>query len=59
LLSSAAQEATLAKTCLTAIDVLHDEFGIAENDTRHPDVRSAIPWPLEVAASGLDPSLTP
>jgi hypothetical protein len=57
LLEGATQEATLAKSCLTAIDVLRDEYGIAANDTRHPDVQSAVPWPLEVAASKLDPSL--
>jgi hypothetical protein len=59
MLSGTSQEAALAKTCLTAIDVLRDEHGIAENDTRHPNVRSSIPWPLEVAASELDPSLAP
>jgi hypothetical protein len=47
----AAQEAELAKGCLIAIDVLRDEHGIAENDARHPDVRSAIPWPLEAMPS--------
>ncbi len=43
------QEATLAKSCLIAIDVLRDEHGIAANDTRHPDVLSEIPWPPEAA----------
>jgi hypothetical protein len=40
-------EATLAKKCLEAIDSLRDEYGIAANDTRHPDVMSERPWPPE------------
>jgi hypothetical protein len=40
-------EAALAKRCLIAIDQLRDEHGIAEDDTRHPDVMSGRPWPLE------------
>lgn len=51
LLSGTAQEVELAKSCLTAIDVLRDEHGIAANDTRHPDVRSATPWPLEASSA--------
>ncbi len=47
LLGGTPQESALAKSCLTAIDVLRDEHGIAANDTRHPDVMSEIPWPLE------------
>ncbi len=47
-----AQETGLARRCLIVIDVLRDEHGIVENDTRHPDVRSAIPWPLEVRTVG-------
>jgi hypothetical protein len=49
LLGGTSQEAALAKSCLIAIDVLRDEFGIAANDTRHPDVLSEIPWPAEAA----------
>jgi hypothetical protein len=49
LLGGTPQEAALAKSCLTAIDVLRDENGIAANDTRHPDVLSEIPWPPEAA----------
>lgn len=45
------QEAALAMRCLTAIDVLRDEHGVAGNDTRHPDVRSGAPWPPEAVAS--------
>lgn len=41
------QEAALATSCLIAIDVLRDEYGIASNDTRHPDLLSEIPWPPE------------
>jgi hypothetical protein len=47
LLRGTLQEAELAKHCLTAIDVLRDEYGIAENDPRHPDVQSGNPWPTE------------
>jgi hypothetical protein len=49
LLCGTPQEATLAKSCLIAIDDLRDEHGIAANDTRHPDVLSEIPWPTEAA----------
>lgn len=47
LLRGTPQETALAKSCLVAIDVLRDEHGIAVSDTRHPDVLSEIPWPLE------------
>jgi hypothetical protein len=47
LLRGTPQEAELAKKCLTEIDVLRDEYGIAENDPRHPDVQSGNPWPTE------------
>jgi hypothetical protein len=47
LLRGTSQEAALATSCLTAIDVLRDEYGIAANDTRHPNVMSEIPWPPE------------
>ena len=49
LLGGSPQEAALAKSCLIAIDVLRDEYGIAANDTRHPDVLSENPWPQEAA----------
>jgi hypothetical protein len=45
--SGTAQEAALAARCLVAIDELRDEYGIAANDTRHPDVMSEVPWPTE------------
>jgi hypothetical protein len=47
LLVGTPQEAALAKSCLIAIDVLRDEYGIAANDTRHPDVMSGLAWPPE------------
>jgi hypothetical protein len=50
LLSGTQHEAALAKSCLTAIDVLRDEHGGAANDTRHPDVMSEIPWPPEAGS---------
>jgi hypothetical protein len=42
-------EAALARRCLSAIDHLRDEHGIAANDPRHPDVTSGMPWPEEAA----------
>jgi hypothetical protein len=51
LLSGSPTEAALAKNCLIAIDKLRDEYGIAANDTRHPDVMSERPWPPETAPS--------
>jgi hypothetical protein len=47
LLSDTPQEATLAKSCLIATDVLRDDYGIAPDDPRHPDVSSERPWPSE------------
>jgi hypothetical protein len=47
LLQGTPQEHALADNCLTAIDALRDEHGIAANDTRHPDVMSEVPWPPE------------
>ena len=34
-------------TGLWARSILRDEYGIAANDTRHPNVLSEIPWPPE------------
>jgi hypothetical protein len=50
LVSGSAKEAALAKECLTAVDRLRDEHGIAANDTRHPDVMSEQPWPPEAGS---------
>ena len=47
LLGGTPQEAALANNCLIATDVLRDEYGMAPNDPRHPDVLSEIPWPPE------------
>jgi hypothetical protein len=47
LLPGTPEKAVLAKSCLTTIDVLRDEYGIAANDTRHPDVLTEVPWPPE------------
>jgi NACHT C-terminal Alpha/Beta 2 len=46
------QEAALASRCLVEIDELRDEYGIAGNDPRHPDVMSGIPWPTEAGKQG-------
>jgi hypothetical protein len=47
LLRGAPHEATLAKNCLIATDVLRDDYGIAPDDPRHPDLSSERPWPSE------------
>jgi NACHT C-terminal Alpha/Beta 2 len=51
LLVGEGNESELAKRCLAAIDRLRDEYGIAANDPRHPDVMSGKPWPQEVGPS--------
>ena len=40
-------KAALAQKCLEAIDCARDEYGIAANDARHPDVLAERPWPPE------------
>jgi hypothetical protein len=47
MLDAKSGEAALAKQCLSTIDHLRDEYGIAANDPRHPDVMSGKPWPEE------------
>jgi hypothetical protein len=47
ILDAKSGEAALAKQCLSDIDHLRDEHGIAANDARHPDVMSGKPWPEE------------
>lgn len=47
MLQGSSVEASLAGRCLEAIDVLRDEYGIAADDARHPDVMSERPWPPE------------
>lgn len=49
LLTGTAQEAALAGRCLTSIDELRDEHGIAAGDPRHPDIATNRPWPTEAA----------
>jgi hypothetical protein len=51
LLTGTAQEAALASRCLTSIDELRDEHGIAAGDPRHPDIATNRPWPVEAAYS--------
>ena len=36
----------LAEVCLTMIDRLRDEYGVAKSEPRHPDIESGRPWPL-------------
>ena len=50
MLDAKSGEAALAKECLSAIDHLRDEHGIAANDPRHPDVMSGKPWPEKSGA---------
>ncbi len=38
-------EARLAKECLVVFDHIRDKYGVAESETRHPDVSTGIPWP--------------
>jgi len=40
----------LAIGCLIAIDQMHDDYGTAETEPRHPDVMSGRAWPLEAAS---------
>ncbi len=47
MLDGGGNRALLAKRCLSAIDRHRDEYGIAANDSRHPDVMSGKPWPEE------------
>jgi hypothetical protein len=47
LLGVSPNEALIATNCLIATDVLRDNYGIAADDPRHPDVLSERPWPLE------------
>ena len=40
----------LAKACLVRIDKLRDEHGRVEFESRHPDIGTGRPWPLEAKA---------
>ena len=59
LLAGSAAEAALAAKCLTAIDRLRDQYGIADNDPRHPDITSGKPWPPEAAVSPIGSTKQP
>lgn len=41
--------AGLAKDALTVIDETRDRYGFPEDEPRHPDVTSNLPWPPEAA----------
>jgi hypothetical protein len=41
-----AAEARLAAACLTSIDEIRDDYGEAESEPRHPDIKAGRPWPL-------------
>jgi hypothetical protein len=43
------EAAGFARSCLTTIDELRDDYGIASGDPRHPDIQSGKPWPPEAA----------
>lgn len=51
MLDGSPAEAAIAKRCLESIDTLRDEYGIAADDARHPDVISERPWPSEANTS--------
>ena len=53
LLGGTPREAALASKCLSSIDHLRDEYGMASGDPRHPDIMTERPWPLEAAAVSL------
>jgi NACHT C-terminal Alpha/Beta 2/NACHT domain len=48
MLASDLNRSIAAKHVLAAIDELRDEHGRPENEPRHPDLESDIPWPLVV-----------
>ncbi|PDT33907.1 hypothetical protein CO671_23100 [Rhizobium sp. M10] len=41
------ESSALAKHCLVELDELRDEHGFADEDPRHPDIASDLPWPPE------------
>ena len=47
------KQAGLAEACLTMIDRLRDEYGVAKSEPRHPDIESERPWPSVVAKSPI------
>jgi hypothetical protein len=36
----------VAVQCLTAIDVIRDEYGMPISEPRHPDIESGVRWPI-------------
>ena len=40
-------QSTLAEKCLIKIDELRDEYGRINDEPRHPDITSGLPWPIE------------
>ena len=36
----------LAAGCLTSIDEIRDDYGEAESEPRHPDIKTGRPWPM-------------
>ena len=38
---------SLAESCLTAIDKLREDYGVVEEEPRHPDIDSGRSWPLK------------
>ena len=59
LLAGNGAEAALAARCLSAIDRLRDDHGIADNDPRNPDIMADKPWPPEAALNPAVSSNTP
>jgi hypothetical protein len=45
--------AGLARDALTVIDETRDRYGFPEDEPRHPDVTSNLPWPPEAAPDRL------
>ncbi|RWM01751.1 MAG: hypothetical protein EOR68_09150 [Mesorhizobium sp.] len=41
--------AGLAKDALTVIDETRDQYGFPDDEPRHPDIASNVPWPPEAA----------
>jgi hypothetical protein len=39
-------EANLAIAALNAIDEIRDDYGVAESESRHPDISAGRPWPI-------------
>ncbi len=47
MIDSCGVRSEIALKCLNVLDMVRDEYGLAENDSRHPDISSGRPWPLE------------